>query len=95
MRGLPIWQPLLRPIVEWIYAICRVSVRPVDLGRVLRDLASGKAPAGVAALARTYHIPCIAIAGSVGEELGDLYNMGIQTVFGFCPGPVSLEKAMK
>ena len=54
----------------------------------------GKAPAGVAARARARNIPCLAIAGSVGENLGDLHGIGIDAVFSLCPGPVSLEQAM-
>ncbi len=54
----------------------------------------GKAPAGVGAAARARGIPCIAIAGSVGEELGDLHAVGVDAVFALADGPLSLERSM-
>jgi glycerate kinase len=55
----------------------------------------GKAPGGVGEAAKAQGVPCFAIAGSVGEELGDLHNIGINAVFSLCTGPVTLEEAMK
>lgn len=55
----------------------------------------GKAPAGVAALAKKHGIPCVAIAGGVGEGISDLHDCGISAVFSLCPAPLSLEEAMK
>lgn len=63
-------------------------------GRIDRQTAFGKAPAGVAAAARARDIPCIAIAGSVGDGLGDLHAIGIDAAFSLCPGPLSLADAM-
>jgi glycerate kinase len=54
----------------------------------------GKAPAGVAALAKEQGIPCIAIAGSIGDDLGGLHHTGLTAVFSLCPGPVTLQEAM-
>lgn len=63
-------------------------------GQIDFQTAYGKAPAGVAILAKKLGIPCIAIAGGIGERLGDLHTIGIDAVFSLCPGPVALEKAM-
>ena len=63
-------------------------------GRIDRQTAFGKAPAGVAAAACARGIPCIAIAGSVGDGLGDLHAIGINAVYSLCPGPISLADAM-
>ncbi len=63
-------------------------------GQIDFQTAFGKAPAGVAALAKKKKIPCVAIAGSVGDNLGDLHNMGITAVFSICPGPIPLADAM-
>ena len=63
-------------------------------GRIDRQTAFGKAPAGVAAAACAHGIPCIAIAGSVGDGLGDLHAIGINAVYSLCPGPISLADAM-
>ena len=54
----------------------------------------GKAPAGVGAAAKARGVPCLAIAGSVGEDLGALHDAGIDAVFSLCPGPLTLKQAM-
>ncbi|NOQ45147.1 MAG: glycerate kinase [Desulfobulbaceae bacterium] len=63
-------------------------------GQIDSQTAFGKAPAGVAIAAEKQNIPCIAIAGSVGEQLDTLYPCGINAVFSLCPGPLSLDQAM-
>ena len=55
----------------------------------------GKAPAGVAALAKKHGIPCVAIAGGIGEGIRDLHDCGITAVFSLCPAPVTLAEAMQ
>lgn len=55
----------------------------------------GKAPGGVGAAAKARGIPCFALAGSIGKELGDLHDSGIHAVFSLCPGPMTLEESMK
>ncbi len=54
-----------------------------------------KAPAGVARVAKEAGIPCIAVCGSVGERIDELYEIGINAVFSLCKGPQSLESAIK
>ena len=63
-------------------------------GQIDRQTAFGKAPAGVAALAKEKNIPCIAIAGSIGSELEELHHGGINAVFSICPGPLTLDNAL-
>jgi len=63
-------------------------------GQMDAQTAFGKAPAGVARMAREAGVPCIAVAGSVGEGLEPLHEMGIDAVFSLCPGPITLEQAM-
>ena len=63
-------------------------------GQIDFQTAFGKAPAGVGAAAKEEGVPCIAIAGSVGEKLEKLHAIGIDAVFTLCPGPLSLERAM-
>ena len=55
----------------------------------------GKAPGGVGAAAKAQGVPCFAIAGSIGNNLGTLHETGINSVFSLCPGPMSLAEAMK
>jgi glycerate kinase len=54
----------------------------------------GKAPAGVARAAQAAGVPCIAIAGSVGDDLGDLHSVGLDAVFSLASGPLTLEQCM-
>jgi len=55
----------------------------------------GKAPAGVGAAAKAKGIPCVAIAGSVGADLGELHDVGIDAVFALASGPMSLDQSME
>ncbi len=76
------------------------KLRDADLvltgeGQIDFQTAFGKAPAGVAARARARGVPCLALAGSVGRDLGELHGLGIDAVFSICPGPLSLEEAMR
>ena len=63
-------------------------------GQIDFQTAFGKAPAGVGAATKEEGVPCIAIAGSVGEKLEKLHAIGIDAVFTLCPGPLPLERAM-
>ncbi|MGF1639396.1 MAG: glycerate kinase [Rhodospirillales bacterium] len=63
-------------------------------GRIDGQTLFGKAPAGVAARARARGIPCLAIAGGVGDDLGDLHAIGIDAVFSLCREPLTLERAI-
>ncbi len=53
-----------------------------------------KAPAGVARLAKRHNIPCIAVCGSIGDRIEELYDVGFTSVFSICSGPMSLDSAM-
>ena len=55
----------------------------------------GKAPGGVGVAAKAQGIPCFAIAGAVGEELGGLHKTGISAVFSLCTHPMTLEASIK
>jgi glycerate kinase len=62
-------------------------------GRVDGQTRFGKAPGAVGVHARRAGVPCIAIAGGVGEDVGLLYAHGIDAVVSLCPGPITLEEA--
>jgi glycerate kinase len=55
--------------------------------------ASGKAPAVVAARAKTTGAACF-IAGRKSAGLGRLRELGADAVFSLCPGPMSLDEAI-
>ncbi|WP_144560110.1 glycerate kinase [Shouchella miscanthi] len=64
-------------------------------GQIDDQTASGKTPMGVAEAAKKQGIPVIAIAGSVGEGIEELYQYGITSVFSIVKGPMNLEQAME
>ncbi len=55
----------------------------------------GKAPVGVAAIARKFGIPVIAMAGGIKGDVSPLYGQGFAAVVGICPGPMTVEQAME
>ena len=63
-------------------------------GQLDGQTAFGKAPAAVAQRSRAAGIPCIAIAGSIGEGVEDLAAIGIDAAYSLCDDPVSLADAM-
>ncbi|GMA52762.1 hypothetical protein GCM10025857_41190 [Alicyclobacillus contaminans] len=54
----------------------------------------GKAPMGVAKLAKKHHLPVIAIVGSADYDLSKVYNEGIDLVIEIIYKPMNLEEAL-
>lgn len=63
-------------------------------GRIDHQSVYGKVPAGVALTAQKYHIPTVAIVGSIGEDLGKIYDY-IATIESSVVYPCSLQDALK
>ena len=63
-------------------------------GRLDGQTAMGKAPVGVARLAKKHDIPVIAFAGSVTKEAVACNQNGIDAFFPILRGVVTLEEAM-
>ena len=63
-------------------------------GRMDFQSIMGKAPIGVAKLAKTKNIPVIAIVGGIADDAGEVHNHGIDSVFSIMNYPMSLEEAM-
>ncbi len=63
-------------------------------GQIDNQTVCGKAPAGVARLAKKHKVPCIALAGSIGPVTNCVYDSGITAIFSLCPGPITLKGAM-
>lgn len=63
-------------------------------GRLDLQTAMGKAPVGVAKIAKTKNIPVIALAGGVTNEAIKLNQLGIDSFFSIINAPISLEEAM-
>jgi glycerate 2-kinase len=77
----------------------REKIQGADLiisgeGRVDFQTLRGKTPYGVAKAAKTFGIPVVLIAGSIGEGIDGLYNHGVESVFSMVNRPMSLEEAM-
>ena len=64
-------------------------------GRLDAQTAMGKAPVGVARLAKKYGKPVIAFAGSVTKDAAALNECGIDAYFPIIRTVCSLEEAMK
>lgn len=63
-------------------------------GRLDSQTAMGKAPAGVASLAKKYHKPVIAFSGSAAKDAGLCNKNGIDAFFPIIRDVCSLEEAM-
>ncbi len=55
----------------------------------------GKAPVGVARMARERGVPCIALAGRLGADYRAVYGLGITAAFALVPGPASREESIE
>lgn len=64
-------------------------------GQIDAQTASGKTPMGVAQEALKYHVPTIALAGSVGSGIDKLYPYGILSVHSIINSPMSLQAAIE
>ena len=92
----------LKPGIDLVLEVVGLknSLTAADLvltaeGQIDDQTRFNKAPAGVARMAKTAGVPCIAICGAVGEAVHTLHGIGIDAVFSICRGPLSLEKAMQ
>lgn len=63
-------------------------------GGMNRQTAHGKGPAGVAQRSRRAGIPCIAVAGSVDADIGNLHELGMDAALSLCSRPMSLHDAL-
>ena len=64
-------------------------------GRLDAQTAMGKAPVGVAKIAKKYNKKVIAFGGSVSDGAEVLYNHGIDELYGITPKDMPLSEAMK
>ncbi len=63
-------------------------------GRIDRQTAFGKTPAGVAEVAVRHEVPVIALGGTVAPDAGDLRGAGFDALAAIVTGPMSLAEAM-
>lgn len=75
-------------------------VRDADLvitgeGTMDYQSVNGKAPLGVAKIAKKYNVPIVAIVGSEGSDLEKVYHNGIDLIIDIVNKPMNLEEAIK
>lgn len=63
-------------------------------GRMDSQSANGKAPVGVARLAKRHGIPVVAVVGSRADDLGSVYSQGIDLVIPTVTGPMTLQECI-
>ncbi|MGI6143137.1 MAG: glycerate kinase [bacterium] len=93
----------LAPGVELVLSAVKLEERiqrGADLiitgeGAINGQTVYGKAPIGVARLAKKYQLPVIAITGSIEPGAEAVLAEGIDAVAAITPGPISLAKAME
>jgi glycerate kinase len=64
-------------------------------GKLDGQTAFGKAPIGVARLAKKHGIPVVALGGALADDAPELVDHGVDALFSILPQPMSLEEAMK
>jgi glycerate kinase len=92
----------LRPGAQIVLEAVRLEeqMRQADLvitaeGRLDSQTAYGKSVGAVAALAKKYHLPVLAIAGSLGDDYRALYQLGLDGLAVLPAGPMTLSAAMQ
>lgn len=64
-------------------------------GRIDGQTVYGKVPVGIASRAKKYHVPVLAIAGSIGKGADAVYNHGIDGMMSIVDGAMPLPEAME
>jgi glycerate kinase len=64
-------------------------------GMIDSQTCMGKTPFGVAQIAKSFNIPVIAIAGSLGEGYQSLYSQGFTAIYPIARRPMTLEQSMQ
>ena len=89
----------LRPGIEIIIKIVKLeqAIKDADLvitgeGKIDSQTIYGKAPIGVAKIAKKYNIPVIAVAAIIGDDADIVYQYGINTLIKISEPPMSLDE---
>ena len=75
--------------------VCGCDLVITGEGRIDSQSAMGKAPTGVAKLAKKHGIPVIAVGGGVSDDATLCHEHGIDAIFPAVRRPISLESAME
>lgn len=74
--------------------IAKCDLLVVGEGSLDEQSAQGKAPQGLALIAKQYKKPVIALAGKVELNAQSLYQSGITSMFAIANGPLSLDESI-
>lgn len=92
----------LRPGAQIVLEAVHLAerLRTADLvitaeGQLDKQTAYGKSVGVVATLARSYNVPVLALAGSLGEGYQSVYGMGVDAVTVLSSGPMSFAYSME
>lgn len=92
----------LRPGAQIVLEAVQLEarMRTADLvlsaeGQIDAQTAYGKSVGAVAAMARRYGLPVLALAGSLGEQYQTVYTLGVDAVMVLPSGPMTLAYAME
>lgn len=64
-------------------------------GKIDRQTLYGKTVAGVAGVAQKHGIPVIAIAGKIGNDIDDIYKLGVTSIFSIADQPMTLQESIE
>ncbi len=84
---------LIKDLTNLEEHISKASLVFTAEGKIDLQTAYGKTVSGVAQLAKKYHVPAIALAAIVAEDLTTLYDQGISSVFAIGDHPMSSEES--
>jgi glycerate kinase len=63
-------------------------------GKIDRQTLYGKTITGVAKIAQKHGIPVIAIAGKIGNDIDEIYKLGVTSIFSIVDQPMDLQESM-
>ena len=100
--GLLFFTPArLRPGVDIVLSAVGFAERVKDAafvitgeGRTDFQTAFGKAPVGVAKVAKRFAVPVFCLSGSLGEGADEVLAQGVDAVLSICDRPMALEECM-
>ena len=86
--------PLVLAAVDMPARLARAQLVFTGEGRLDGQVAYGKLTGALAQLARTHHVPTIAVVGGVGDGYAVAYELGIAAIVVAADGPRPLPEAM-
>lgn len=93
---------VIKPGIEIVLDIANIDKHLIDAdlvitgeGKIDGQSKYGKVPVGVAKRALKYDVPVVAIVGSVGDDVSEVYSYGIDLIMDIINKPMTLEEAIK